>query len=140
MESSSVNNDLIKLLHESHQRSAGYTQLLEDSNIRKLGPANMQAVLLQVEDFLDNNHIYSYKNWFDGYVYDGPMLKKYWVIIKLRYDYELMPDPQAIVRLDNLGVKVDYEEVKKDNQNNKDDQDHFWVVSLTIPKHLINIS
>lgn len=97
----------------------------------------MQAVLLQVEDFLDNNHIYSYKNWFDGIVYDGPDMEKYWIKIKLKYDYEMMPDPKAVKRLINLGVQVKYEEITEKNERM---EDHFWVVSLRIPKTLINVN
>lgn len=131
-----MGNDIAKLLLESHQRSALYDKLIENSNIRKLGPANMQAVLLQVEDFLDNNHIYSYKNWFEGIVYDGPNMEKYWVSIDLRYEYEQMPDPSAVKRLLNLGVQVKYEEITEKNDKS---EDHFWVISLRIPKTLINI-
>ncbi len=132
-----MSNEITKLLLESHQRSDAYEMLIEDSNIRKLGPANMQAVLLQIEDFLDNNHIYSYKNWFDGIVYDGPDLEKYWATIDLKYAYELMPDPSAVKRLLNLGVKVKYEEVTETNDVKNE---HFWVVTLRIPKTLININ
>lgn len=96
----------------------------------------MQAVLLQVEDFLDNNHLYAYTNWFEGEVYDGPDLEKYWVRIKLKYDYNLMPDPKAIERLVNLGVKVKYEEIKEQTDEK---EEHFWIISLRIPKALINI-
>lgn len=131
-----MSSELSKLLIESRQRSAAYETLIEDSNIRKLGPANMQAVLLQVEDFLDSNHLYAYKNWFEGEVYDGPDLEKYWVRIKLKYDYNLMPDPQAVERLVNLGVTVKYEEVKEQTDEK---EEHFWVISLRIPKTLINI-
>lgn len=131
-----MSSELSKLLIESRQRSAAYEALIESSNIRKLGPANMQAVLLQVEDFLDSNHLYAYKNWFEGEVYDGPILEKYWVRIKLKYDYNLMPDPQALERLVNLGVTVKYEEVKEQTD---DKEEHFWVIGLRIPKTLINI-
>lgn len=111
---------------------------MENSNIRKLGPANNQAVLLQVEDFLDSNHLYSYQNWFEGEVYDGPNLEKYWVNIDLKYDYNLMPDPKALERLVNLGVAVKYSEKKEKTDDKR--EEHFWVISLRIPKSLINIS
>lgn len=126
-----------KLLIESHKRSASYDALIENSNIRKLGPANIQAVLLQVEDFLDINHIYSYKNWFEGTVFAGPTLEKYWVNVKLSYEYEIMPDPKAVSRLVNLGVQVKYEEVRETIDEN---EYHYWVVSLRIPKKLINLN
>lgn len=132
-----MGNEIAKLLIESHNRSKVYDALLESSNIRKLGPANMQAVMLQVEDFLDSNHVYSYKNWFEGMVFDGPFVEKYWVNIKLRYEYEMMPDPKAVVRLANLGVKVAYQEIK---EQVNDHEDHYWIISLRIPKTLINVS
>lgn len=132
-----MSKEITKLLLESHQRSDAYDKLIESSNIRKLGPANMQAVLLQVEDFLDSNHIYSYKNWFEGIIYDGPDMEKYWINVSLRYEYELMPDPEAVKRLVNLGVKVAYEEVTERSDSK---EDHFWVVSLRIPKTLINVN
>lgn len=127
-----------KLLCDSRQRSTTYESLMETSNIRKLGPANNQAVLLQVEDFLDSNHLYAYPNWFEGEVYDGPNLEKYWVSVDLKYDYNLMPDPKAVERLVNLGVAVKYSEKKEKTDDKR--EDHFWVISLRIPKSLINIS
>lgn len=133
-----MSSKIEKLLCDSRQRSATYESLMENSNIRKLGPANNQAVLLQVEDFLDSNHLYSYQNWFEGEVYDGPNLEKYWVNIDLKYDYNLMPDPKALERLVNLGVAVKYSEKKEKTDDKR--EEHFWVISLRIPKSLINIS
>jgi hypothetical protein len=64
-------------------------------------------------------------------------MEKYWISISLRYDYELMPDPDAVKRLVNLGVKVKYEEVTEQTDRK---EDHFWIVSLRIPKTLINVN
>ena len=136
-EVSSVDKNLIKLLEESHSRTAAYNEILNETNLRKLGPANSQALMLQVEDFLDNNHIYSYKNWFEGTIDDGPFLEKFWVIIRLRYAYETMPDPQALPRLVNLGVKIKFEEITDETQKG---ETKSWIISLRIPKTLINVN
>jgi hypothetical protein len=56
-------------------------------------------ILLQVEDVLDSLDTYVFKHWINGEVVQGPKIRKFWVTISLKYDYEDMPDPRAALRL-----------------------------------------
>lgn len=65
-------------------------------------------VLIQMENFIDNLDIYAFKNWFEGEVIDGPIIKKYWVGMILLYDYNKMPDPEGAIVLEKHGAKLSY--------------------------------
>lgn len=65
-------------------------------------------VLMDVERVLDNQNIYTYANWIDGEVVEGPHIEKYWVTVTLMYPYEKMPDPEAAERLLKHDCKVYY--------------------------------
>ena len=65
-------------------------------------------VLMDVERVLDNQNIYTYANWIEGEVVEGPHIDKYWVTITLMYDHEKMPDPEAAKRLLKHDCKVYY--------------------------------
>lgn len=91
-------------------------------------------VLIQVEDWLDSLDIYSFKNWIDGQVIEGPDIDRYWVTIYLLYNYDDMPDPQGAMRLVNHGAKVGFKKTKKEhkvdpnkiNMTSVDDQLNSW--------------
>ena len=75
------------------------------------GNINRQSaldVLMDVERVLDNQNIYTYANWIDGEVVEGPHIDKYWVTVTLMYEYEKMPDPEAAKRLLKHDCKVYY--------------------------------
>ena len=72
---------------------------------------NSLNVLIEFEEVLDNLHIYSYKNWEYGEVIAGPDVSRYWITVTLMYPKNLMPDPDAALRLIKHGAKVYY---KKD--------------------------
>jgi hypothetical protein len=102
-------------------------------------------ILIQCEDILDSLDIYVYKNWFSGEVISGPNVQKYWVTIGLSYELDKMPDPRASLRLMKYGIKVKFEknqrQVKRNmytNKEQKPDDDQIWIVTITIPKRLIN--
>lgn len=72
---------------------------------------NRQSALDTLIDFervLDNQNIYTYANWLDGEVVEGPHIEKYWVTVTLMYPYEKMPDPEAAKRLMKHDCKVYY--------------------------------
>ena len=72
---------------------------------------NRQSALDTLIDFervLDNQNIYTYANWLDGEVVEGPHIEKYWVTVTLMYPYEKMPDPEAAKRLLKHDCKVYY--------------------------------
>lgn len=142
-----------KMLERSKVRIDSYNNMLNESErtFRELNSQNMQATLIQFEDFLDSNNIYAFDNWFEGVIWDGPNLSRYWVEVVLKYPYELMPQPMAIERLIDMGVIVSFKEdtefVPVDVQSPKDldpltrkpneEEKQMWLVSLKIPRRLI---
>jgi hypothetical protein len=93
-------------------------------------------ILIQVEDILDSLDIYVFKHWFNGEVVQGPKIRKFWVTVSLRYDYEGMPDPRAALRLLKHGIYVKYNKVPVEKLKN-DDQHLCWVLDIEIPRKLL---
>jgi hypothetical protein len=125
--------------------------------------SNYLDILMNVDDFFDILHIYSYKNWLEAEVVDAKFLK-YFTNIVLKADRndkdrskDKCPDPKGGILLTKYDCKVEYikttekkprevhtkDDVVFDNRRGKyipriDDND-IWVVQLMIPnKHLIN--
>lgn len=93
-------------------------------------------VLLSIEDILDSLDIYVFKNWFSGEVVQGPRIRKFWVNVSIKYDYEDMPDPRAALRLLKHGIYVKYNKVPVEHL--KTDDEHFcWVLDIEIPRKLM---
>lgn len=122
--------------------------------IRKLNNSNsLTDILIQLENFMDNLDIYVFRNWFDGEVIEGPIIKRYWVSFKLKYDYDKMPEPLGGLRLIKHGAKVRYVEIlesvlkKKNNPiatNNEYsysdpemEDKKVWIVEIVVPRKYI---
>jgi len=148
-----ANNDIHQLLVESKQRISKYDDMLNEAErtFRELNSRNMQATLIQIEDFFDSNNLYAFNNWFEGIVWDGPNITKYWIELTLKYTYESMPEPVAMNRFSEMGVQYDFVDtiiMKSKKVQNPDDLDpvtrkpkeekeRIWLVSLKIPRHLV---
>ena len=114
--------------------------------------SNLTDVLIQMEDFMDSLDLYVFKNWFEGEVVQGPEIRRYWVKMTLKYDYEMMPDPAGGMRLIKHGAKVTYrkakEEVPVPIKSPDDYQDgtkkpkmslkDIWLVEIDIPRRFID--
>ena len=147
-------NNLHRHLVESKKRIFAYDQVLNEAErtFRELNSRNMQATLIQIEDFFDSNNLYAFNNWFEGVIWDGPDVDRYWVEITLQYPYTLMPEPTAMNRFGEMGVKYKFVDTvikKAIDVKNPDDLDpvtrkpkeedeHIWLVTLKIPRHLID--
>lgn len=108
-------------------------------------------VMLAVEDYLDTNDMYVYKNWIDGELVNGPFVRKYWITLTLKWDYEKMPDPSGGLRLLKHGTKLrfrrDLEEVPVEIKSPDDYQPgtkkpkmkkkKIWLVDLMIPRRFV---
>ena len=77
-----------------------------DNHFKVHRNASLIDVLIEFDQFLDDLNVYSYKNWFEGEVIDGPHLSRYWCEISLMYPYEQMPDPEGGKRLLSRNCKV----------------------------------
>lgn len=122
-----------------------------EKSFRELNSANMQGVLIQMEDLLDSNHLYAFKNWCEGVVWDGPNVYRHWVDWTLMYQLNEMPDPTGGMRLINQGVKITYQKSKRYvpievkspedldpiTQRPKENEEEIWLVTIKVPRRLI---
>ena len=111
------------------------------------------SMLIEFERTLDNAEIFAYKNWILGELVEGPIISRYWFKVVLMYPYEMMPDPNAGLRLTKLDAKVNFRKgifkkpVKvKGPQDWADPQskkakmaEHdVWLVTINLPLKYIN--
>lgn len=108
-------------------------------------------ILVDVEDYLDSNNIYVYKNWKLGEVVAGPFTKPYWVKITLKYPYRKMPDPEGGLRLVQHGTKISYRiaeelvpvKVKSEadyqpgTKKPKMKKIRIWLIDMLIPRKFV---
>lgn len=121
-------------------------------NIQTLS-ANESAfqILKDFERVLDELDMYVFDNWEDGELLEGPDVNRYAITCKFMWPRENMPDPAGGERLLDYGCKVVYAKeqlmVPRKVQSPKDfrpgtkkgkiDAHPVWVVSITIPKKLM---
>ena len=145
-------SELYNYLVESSKRIRVYDSILSESErtFRELNSRNMQATLIQIEDFFDSNNLYAFNKWFEGLVWDGPNVDRYWIELTLQYPFELMPEPRAMLRFGEMGVTYDFEQttvkvpIKVKNPNDldpmtrkpKEEEKKIWLVTIRIPRHL----
>ena len=108
-------------------------------------------VMISIEDYLDRNDIYAFKNWMHGELIDGPHIRPYWITATFKWPYKMMPDPMGGVRLLPHGTKViykiDHEEVPQPIKTPSDYEpgthkpkikpEKIWLVELTIPRRFV---
>ena len=113
---------------------------------------SLMDILLQFEGFLNDLDLYAYKNWALGEIIEGPIVKRYWVTVKLKYLYEKMPDPDGGLRLVKHGAKISYqkttENVPVPLENSSDYEPGtykarmidvpIWIVEIRIPRRFID--
>ncbi len=141
------------LLEDSDDRLMKYRTTITETekSFRELNSENMQGTLIQIEDYFDNNHLYAFANWIDGVVWDGPIVKRYWISITLKYDYENMPDPQGALRLVSSGATVTFKEsveyvsIKVEQPDDldpmtrkpKEEEKDIWLITIKVPRRFI---
>ena len=120
---------------------------------------NLLNMLLEFEDVLDTLDIYAFENWFKGELLEGPILKRHYVIVRLIYKHDEMPDPAAVKRLMARGCIVAYDkdvlitpkkvktfadvEIKEQPDGKirymaKKQRDPVWVVTIEMPRHYVD--
>jgi hypothetical protein len=101
-------------------------------------------ILISVENVLDSLDVYVYRNWFDGEVVEGPIVRRHWVIVSLLYPYNKMPDPRAALRLLKHGVQVEFDTVKQQQAgkpgepDTEPSTDSHWIIKIIIPRRLLD--
>ena len=145
--------ELRGLLEGSKHRIQTYTKKISESekSFRELNSTNIQATLIQFEDYLDNNHLYAFENWIDGVIWDGPNVRRYWIDITLKYPYKMMPDPRGAMRLVTSGAKITYKEdteivsIKPEKSDDldpmtrkpKEVEEDIWLINILVPRRFI---
>lgn len=107
--------------------------------------------LLDYERVLDEIDLYSFENWKQGELIEGPIFEKYFVTCTWMFDYRKMPDPSGAERLLGYGCEITYkEDVLEYPIKIKSPDDYkpgtrvgrmvskpIWLVTITIPKKLM---
>lgn len=109
--------------------------------------------LLEFERTLDNAEIFAYKNWILGELVEGPTIGRYWYKTVWMFPYNLMPDPDAGLRLTKLGAKVNFRKgvfkrpvkvkgpedwVDPQSKRAKMVDSDVWLVTIELPIKYIN--
>jgi hypothetical protein len=118
------------------------------------GSETLTDILIRVEDFFDSLDLYVFKNWLDGEIVDGPVVKRYWVSITLQFEYEDMPDPSGAERLMSRGCKVKFWKAKQEEARDPQSPDDFrkdgrgskpvlddagiWLVEIQVPRRFVD--
>lgn len=108
-------------------------------------------VMLSIEDYLDRNDIYAFKNWIHGELIEGPFVRPYWIKVAFKWPFKKMPDPRACKRLIPHGTKIWFAK-KKENvpqpiltpsdyapgtHKPKIKKEPVWVVTMLIPRRFV---
>jgi hypothetical protein len=130
----------------------GYDQDSPQEVITRLSDSNdLVDIMISIENYLDTNDVYTFKNWIEGEIVSGPYVKKYWVKVTLKWDYKDMPDPDGGLRLLKHGTKIRFrkstEEVPVEVKSEADYQPgtkkpkmkkvKIWLVDMLIPRRFV---
>ena len=140
-------------VRQTERRIKIYKRLINEAerSFRQLNAQNMQGTLIQFEDFLDSSHLYAFRNWIEGVVWDGPNVKRYWVSLILKYPYEKMPEPTGGMRLVNMGAYISYkqstekvpktvkgpEDLDPITRKPKEEEVDIWLIEICVPRRFI---
>jgi hypothetical protein len=108
--------------------------------------------LLDFERVLDNLDIFSFKNWLDGELIEGPNVERYWVSCSFMWPRAKMPDPRGPARLLDYGCTVTYtestvkipvkiegpEDFRPGTKQGKLVSVPIWIVEIVMPQELIS--
>ena len=120
--------------------------------IKKLtSKEDLLSVMIDIEDYFDNANLYAFDNWFSGELVDGPIVRKYWIEITLKYPYKKMPDPRGGLRLTPHGTKIFYRKAYElvpqpinspsdydpGTKNPKMKHEPIWLIHFRIPRRFV---
>lgn len=109
-------------------------------------------MLLDFERVLDELDVFSFDNWLDGELVDGPSIERYWVECSFMWPRLKMPDPRGAARLLPYNCKVSYEKTKIKIPIKIESPDDFrpgtrkgklvdvpvWIVTIRMPQELVS--
>lgn len=119
-------------------------RLIEDVDLEKLDDSqHLLQMLLDFERVLDANDVYVFRNWLGGEIARGPIVRRHWITVDLRYPYHRMPDPRAALRLLKHGIQVRFNKMKQEMPGDitrpdyEPNQPTDWMVTIVMPRRLI---
>jgi hypothetical protein len=112
---------------------------------------NLLDIAIDVESYLDDANLYVFKNWLEGVLVKGPVMRKYWVDVIFKYEHDQMPDPDGALRLLPHGTKVRYskahewvslpikspDDYEPGTKKPKMTRKKVWLVHMSIPRRFI---
>lgn len=114
-------------------------------------------MLLEFEKTMDQAGVFAYRNWELGELVNGPVVDRYWITTTWMYPRNLMPDPDAGLRLLKYDCKVKYtedhyyeisrvlgpEDLEPDvdqNKRAKSKKVPVWLVTISMPRRFVDDS
>jgi len=108
-------------------------------------------IMIDVESYLDDSNLYVFKNWIKGVLVRGPIVRKYWVDVAFKYDFEDMPDPDGGMRLTPHGTRIKYQKAQEEvpvevkspsdyqpgTKKPKMKKKPIWIVYMSIPRRFV---
>lgn len=108
-------------------------------------------VMLSIEDYLDRNDIYAFKNWILGELIDGPNIMPYWIKVGFKWPGDKMPDPSGAERLLPHGTKIGFMKTSERQSQPINSQSDYapgthkpkiadvdiWIVEMLIPRRFV---
>jgi len=108
-------------------------------------------IMISIEDYLDRNDLYAFKNWMHGELIGGPYVKPYWIGVTFKWPHKQMPDPMGGVRLLGHGTKIKFQLVNEKvpikvktpsdyqpgTHKPKIKVEKVWIVEMLIPRRFI---
>lgn len=131
---------------EKHDHNAS-----EDVVKRITDSEDLLSICIDIEQYFDSNNLYAFRNWISGEIVGGPFVKRYWVKVVLKYNYNEMPDPDGGLRLLKHGTKIHYDikfeerpiKIKSPSDyqpgvNKPKMKKHkVWIITLLIPRRFV---
>ena len=91
--------------------------------------------LLDFERVLDELDLYSFDNWKQGELVEGPIHERYFVKCTFMWPYSKMPDPRGGKRLSEYDCDVNYSKDLFEHPGKV--KSPIWLVEIIMPKKLM---
>lgn len=112
---------------------------------------NSLESLMDFERVLDEMDLYSFRNWKQGELVEGPVIDRHWVTCTFMWPQKMMPDPQGGRRLLEYKIKMTYQKDRLISPVKVEGYDDFrpgtrkpklrkepvWLVNIQMPKEMI---
>lgn len=109
------------------------------------------STLLDFERVLDELDLYTFANWKQGELVEGPVYEKYFVKCTFMWPYSKMPDPRGAARLSDYECDITYRKDTFEHPKKVKSPNDFkpgtkvpqlvkspiWLVEIVMPKKLM---